>query len=401
MEPARRTQVTRYITTPKVLLVISADDVGAPRTCGPRKDYDLLASTLTAATIDRSHVERSGLWRRLARWVGVPALQAFLAFRERERYDVIVTDGEHIGLPLALLLKLVRSKVGHLTIGHRITAGKKRPFFKWLKAHSHMTYIALHSRVQYELAIRELGIPAEQLALIPYQVDASFWCPQPVVEERLICSAGLEFRDYPTLLSAVEGLDVEVVIGAASHWSKRANTATDTALPGNVRVAAFDYPALRDLYARSSIVVVPLDDIDFQAGVTTILEAMAMAKPVIVTHSLGQTDVVEDRRTATRGALPRMRPQSLVRNFADLAGITLEPTGLYVPPEDPAALRRAIDHLLEHPEERRRLGAAGRQTVERLLTVEHFAARIRHLVNAAAQPETLAPRLVPAPLTQL
>jgi glycosyltransferase involved in cell wall biosynthesis len=380
----------------RVLLVISVDD-RVPRGPGPRKDYKVLAAELSAATIDRSHVERSGILRCLARWVGVAPLQAWLAFRQRARYDVIVTDGEHIGLPLALMLKLARSKVGHLTIGHRITAAKKRPFFKWLKAHSHINYIALHSRVQYEVAIRELGIPAKHLALIPYQVDADFWCPQPVAEERLICSAGLEFRDYPTLMTAVQGLDVEVVIGAASHWSKRRNTATHTALPANVHVSAFDYPALRNLYARSSIVVVPLDDTDFQAGVTTILEAMAMAKPVIVTHSLGQTDVIEDRRAATRGAQPRMRPPSLVRSFAELAGVAIEPTGFYVPPEDPAALRRAIDHLLDHPEDRRRLGEAGRQTVERLLTVDHFAARICQLVDAAAGREALAPLWAPAP----
>jgi glycosyltransferase involved in cell wall biosynthesis len=158
-----------------------------------------------------------------------------------------------------------------------------------------------------------------------------------------------------------------------------------------VHVSKFDYLALRSVYARSSIVVVPLDDVDFQAGVTTILEAMAMAKPVIVTHSLGQTDVIEDRRGATRGAHPRVHPPSLMRTFAELAGVALEPTGFYVPPEDPAALRRAIDHLLDHPDERRRLGAAGRQTVERLLTVDHFAARVRHLVDAAAGREVLAP----------
>src|SRR5579859_6531737 len=181
--------------------------------------------------------------------------------------------------------------------------------------------------MQYDLAMRTVGIPAAQLALIPYQVDADFWCPQPVAEERLICSAGLEFRDYPTLVSAVEGLDVEVVIGAASHWSKRRNTAAGPALPQNVRVARFDYAALRSVYARSSIVVVPLNDVDFQAGVTTILEAMAMAKPVIVTHTLGQTDVIEDRRGVTRGAQPRTRSPGLLHEFAERCGIAMQPTG--------------------------------------------------------------------------
>jgi glycosyltransferase involved in cell wall biosynthesis len=307
----------------------------------------------------------------------------------RRDYDVIVTDGEHIGIPLALMLKLARATVGHLTIGHRLSAPKKRPFFRWLKVHSHMSCIAVHSRLQHELAVRDLCIPTDRMALIPYQVDTTFWQLENTPEERLICSAGLEFRDYPTLVRAVEGLDVKVVIGAASHWSKRRNTAEGEALPQNVEVSAFDYIALRQVYARSSIVVVPLDDTDFQAGITTILEAMAMGKPVIVTHSKGQTDVVEDRRSTTRGAKPRVRPASFLRSFADIAGVAVEPTGFYVPPQDPAALRKAIVHLLEHPELRMQLGQAARRTVDRLLTVDQFAERIRQLVDSVNHNMTL------------
>jgi glycosyltransferase involved in cell wall biosynthesis len=200
----------------------------------------------------------------------------------------------------------------------------------------------------------------------------------------MICSAGLEFRDYPTLVKAVEGLDVRVVIGAASHWSKRRNTAEDAQSAANVQVDSFDYFALRDLYSRSSIVVVPLDDVDFQAGITTILEAMAMGKPVIVTHSVGQTDVVEDRRQITRGAQPRTRPESLLRQAAASAGIELEPNGFYVPPNDPGALRRAIEYLLDRPDERARLGAAGRRTIERLADLDQYVARLSALVHEAA-----------------
>jgi glycosyltransferase involved in cell wall biosynthesis len=370
----------------RVLLVLSVDDVSAVQGPGPRKDYHALTQALRATTIDRSHVRGSRILARLARWLGVAPLQAWLAFRARARFDVIVTDGEHIGIPLALLLKLTRSRVAHVTIGHRLTAAKKKPFFRWLRVQSHIHTIALHSQRQYDLAVRELGIPVDRLALVPYQVDVNYWQPQPIAEEALICSAGLEFRDYATLVSAVEGLDVPVVIGAASHWSKRRNTAEGQPLPSNIHVSAFDYQALRHVYARAAIVVVPLDDVDFQAGVTTILEAMAMAKPVIVTHAIGQTDVIEDRRSVTRGVHPRVRPRSLVRRFAESSGIHVQPTGFYVPPKDPAALRQAITHLLNHPEQRRRLGHAGRNTVEGLLTVEHFAARIRQLVEAAACP---------------
>jgi glycosyltransferase involved in cell wall biosynthesis len=364
----------------RALLVITADDVDARPAVGPRKDYHVLADVLGADTIDRSRVQCSPVLRVLARWIGMAPAQAWLAFRARAKYDVILTDGEHIGIPLALLLKLSRSKVRHVTIGHRITAPKKRPFFRWMKVHSHIHRIALHSRRQHALATEMLGIPEDRLALVPYQVDTTFWRPEAIPEERLICSAGLEFRDYPTLLRAVEGLDVRVVIGATSHWSKRRNTAEGQQLPANVEVSAFDYVALRRLYSRSALVVVPLDDTDFQAGVTTILEAMAMGKPVVVTHSLGQTDVVEDRRSTTRGVTPRERPASLVRDVAQLAGVEVEPTGFYVPPDDDAALRKAITYLLDHPEQRQKLGAAGRRIVERLLTVDDFAERMRLLV---------------------
>ena len=95
------------------------------------------------------------------------------------------------------------------------------------------------------------------------------------------------------------------------------------------------------LYARSAIVVVPLADVDFQAGVTTILEAMAMGKPVIVTHSKGQTDVVEDRRIGdARQPAPLASAVSFTRQLAQELGHPVEPTGFYVPPADPAALRQ-------------------------------------------------------------
>jgi glycosyltransferase involved in cell wall biosynthesis len=348
----------------------------------PRRDFAVLRDVLGATVLDHTAVERSPTARAIARGAGVAVAQAWLALRARRAYDVIISDGEHIGIPLACLLKLHRARVAHVVIGHRIGAAKKRPFFRLLKVQSHISRIALHAQRQFDIGRADLGIPADQMALIPYQVDVEFWRPRIAVqEERLICSAGLEFRDYATLLRATEGLDAQVVIGAASHWSKRRSGAQLAHCPPNVRVDAFDYLALRELYARSAIVVIPLEDTDFQAGVTTILEAMSMGKAVVVTHTQGQTDVVEDRRAVTRGRHPRRRPLSFLRSFARQAGLDLEPSGFYVPPGDADALRQALVYLLDHPAERRRLGMAGRRTVERLATVDQFAARMRDLVE--------------------
>jgi glycosyltransferase involved in cell wall biosynthesis len=181
----------------------------------------------------------------------------------------------------------------------------------------------------------------------------------------------------------VDGLDAHVVVGAASHWSRQPNTALAAARPSNVTVDAFDYAGLRDVFARSAVVVVPLFDVDFQAGITTILEAMAMGKAVIVTQAAGQTDVIEDRRYGTRRASMQPRSMSLLRELAEESGLPVEANGLYVPPNDPAALRRAIEYLLDHPDERARLGAAARRTVERFMSVEHFAARMSAWIEGA------------------
>jgi glycosyltransferase involved in cell wall biosynthesis len=367
----------------RVLFVVSATLPNGPvdPPNAPRKDWTILARTLDATVLDRSSVGRSIIGRLVSRFLGVSIGQAWIACTQRHKHDLILTDGEHVGIPLALLLKLIGTKTRHVTIGHRLTAAKKRIFFRWFRVHTHIDRIAVHARRQLELAVAELGIPAGRIAFVPYCVDTDFWRPRPVAEERLICSAGLEFRDYPVLMRAVDGLDAHVVIGAASHWSKRQNSAAVDELPANVKVDSFDYHALRELYARAAIVVVPLTDVDFQAGITTILEAMAMGKPVIVTATAGQTDVVQDRRRGVRG-MPT-RPISLLERLADQHGIDLESNGMYVPPDDPVALRRAIVYLLDHPAERARLGAAGRRMVEQLLTVDQFADRIRALVEQA------------------
>jgi glycosyltransferase involved in cell wall biosynthesis len=369
------------VNASRVLIAVSADTSRDVKP-GPRRDYAQLASLLSGDVLDRRAVDRSYIGRAIRSVLGPAPAQAWLAFRRRGGYDVIVTDGEHIGIPLALLLSWSRSAVRHVTIGHRLSARKKRPFFRMLRVHRRMDRIALHAREQYEAAVTRLGIEPGRLAVIPYQVDTEFWRPQSVSDEPLVVSVGLEYRDYATLFRAVAGSDIRVVIGAASHWSHHGFGRE--APPANVRVASFDYAALRDLYARASIVVVPLVDVDNQAGITTILEAMAMGKPLIVTQSLGQTDVVEDRRRP-RGAL-RSRPASLTRLIAECLGIPVEATGFYVAPGDADGLRRAIDYLLAHPEDRARLGASGRRVAEELFTVEQFAERMRSLVLASLDP---------------
>ena len=424
----------------------------------PRRDYLELARALDADLLHPADVRSDLVGRLVARVGGVRAGLAWVAFRRRRAYGAIYSDGEGVGLPLAALLMLAHAPRGrprHVMLTHYLSPLKKRIWFR-LGVQRHLDAVICHASAQRERLITQLGVPEERALLLPYFADERYWRPEGIPEfttedtrenlpqrtrrtrrknvsalstsasfassavssssassavqsrspssafstghsvaRPLICAVGLEFRDYGTLLAAVDGLETQVVIAAASHWSHHGAFAGNPTLPDNVRVAGYDYPALRRLYARSRFVVVPLRDVDNQAGVTVILEAMAMGKAVIVSGTRGQTDVVRDRREGGRGRVPRQ----WWPGFVDAPGVGERvghlPTGFYVAPGDPAELRRAIAYLLAHPEVAAELGANGRRVVEACFTLDAFVARFAAAIRGAPLPETepLSPAL--------
>lgn len=326
----------------------------------PTMDYYALQAAIGRASAEKvviadyADVERNGHpMVRAALRAGKDAALAVLAATRRREFDVIFSNGENVSIPLAALLVRDRCRPGHVLIGHRISARKKRPFFRAL--HRAMDAIFLYAGTQHAYALKTLGIPAAKLHLIPFHADHRFYRPMDRPVKNMICSAGLEWRDYPTLIDAVAGLDVEVKLAAASPWSKHKDETSKRELPSNVTARRYEYGELRELYAASRFVVVPLYDNDFQAGVTTILEAMAMGKAVIATRTAGQRDVIRDGEN-----------------------------GIYVPPGDREAMRTAIIRLLERPAEADRIGQNARQTIVDSMTLDHWAARIARVARAAA-----------------
>jgi glycosyltransferase involved in cell wall biosynthesis len=378
--------------TPRALLVFSADVEGVRRAVAdgtwPNKDFLELPDRLQAGVIDYRSVE-CGPWRLLRRVLGVPVTQAVMAFARAGDYDVIYTDGEHIGLPLALLLRLRRRRPKHLTIGHLLDTPSKRWVLRWLRPAGQLDRVLLHASLQREIAVSRLGLPADRLVLAPFYADPDFWSPRPSpTTEPMICTGGLEYRDYPTLMRAVRDLPVRVVIAAGSRWSRHRSTADDEPVPTNVEVTSLEYPALRDLYADARFIVVPLRDVENQAGVTTILEAMAMGKAVIVTATRGQTDVIRGRLCTALGLAATA--QGGPAPFGAEGPLAEAETGIYVPPEDSAALRRAIAYLLQHPEEAERMGANGRRMIEQHISLDLFCRRIAQILSDLDQERRLS-----------
>jgi glycosyltransferase involved in cell wall biosynthesis len=115
---------------------------------------------------------------------------------------------------------------------------------------------------------------------------------------------------------------------------------------------------LRDEYARAACVVLPQRSDTYPygsegGGLTALLEAMAMAKPIVASDRAILHDYVDDGVEA-----------------------------LLVPPEDPPALRAAVERVLGDPDLARSLGAAARARVERAHTSRGFAAQLAPVLRS-------------------
>jgi glycosyltransferase involved in cell wall biosynthesis len=225
------------------------------------------------------------------------------------------------------------------------------------RVHSHIDKIIVWSSAQYEFGRDHLKIPVSKLVQLRWLVDQQFWRPMQA-ETDMISAVGREMRDYATLVEAIRGWNVPCHIAAKVDVGKKDPWMIDLrhadALPPHVTVGSKGYLDLRRLYARSRFIVIPLYPSDTDNGVTVMTEAMAMGKPVICSRVAGQRDVLED-------------------------GVN----GIFVPPQDPRALRQAIEYLWTHPEECGRMGCEGRKRIERFHTLDRFVADVRATVEEA------------------
>lgn len=317
----------------------------------PRTDYVELARALDADVMDMQYMtERaSPLARTVARRVGMVSGQLLETFLRRNRYEHIVARADRLGLPMGLLFKLTGGRRDLVLISVWLSRRKKAIFLSPLNVDSHLSAIINYGSVQMRYATERLGVEPDKLYHAPQPVDERFWVPVagPEPAHDYIFSVGAEARDYRTLAQALHGLDInaEIAIGSSvldpsgdsdAMFGPMVRGTADADSTGTIRLhKQINHRRLRELYTGARFVVVPLHDVEYDAGVTVITEAMAMSKAVVVTRTRGQVDIVREGEN-----------------------------GMYVPPGDPGALRAVIEHLLRNPAEAERMGRTGRKMAE-------------------------------------
>jgi len=371
----------------RVLLVIDAD-TRALEGDRPIREYVVQRRLLDAQVVDRGDVATHRLSSWVARRWGMPAGLTVLAALRLPRCRAVYCDSEFYGIVLGLLVRCTPLRTKVYFLAHHPTRRSKAWALGRLGAHRGVAGIFVHASSLVD-RLTAMGVPAEKVHLLPIAVDTDFWSARGATwsgPEYLSC-AGVELRDYPTLVEAMRGLpEVHARVAASSPYSRHGNSLDGLQLPANVERVECDTSGLRDVYECSLFVVVPVVDSEIGAGLTTIAEAMAMGKAVITSRAEGQSDTVVDRRVHLRGMPSRSTSGGGVRTFRmdvddpDLAG----PTGFYVTPGDAEQLQDAVRYLLAHPEVAQEFGRRARRVAERFLAMERFGELTAAVVGGEA-----------------
>jgi glycosyltransferase involved in cell wall biosynthesis len=279
---------------------------------------------------------------------------------ELGRTDVVVT-------PLAALLPLAargrRLPVVAINFGLNLIwrrASRARRVLLRSSLRSAARVISRGESQRSEL-VASAGLDAARVVTMPIPVDTEFFNANPEKpraepdgDARTVVTVGKDLaRDYGTFVEAVRPLAVDATIVAHPRNLERPELSANVTLRSGL-----SFPELRELYAGAACIVLPQRSEGYVygsegGGLTALLEAMAMSRPIVASDRAILHDYVTDGVEA-----------------------------LLVPPEDPSALRAAIERVLGDQELSRSLGSAARARVESGHTSRGFAARLAPLLRS-------------------
>ena len=251
--------------------------------------------------------------------------------------DVVVCWDERVGVPRALSpatrAPVVSGVIWADEQANSLTvAGLRRCAAVWGTSSAHLP------------VLRNLGVRRAEHLL--FGVDADFWTPGTASERPTVVTVGNDRdRDYQTAIRAVAQL--------AGRVKLRLLTPHPVVIPPEIgEQAHLNHAMLREEIRSCAVAAVALKPNIHVSGVTSTLEAMACARPVVVTDNPGMRDYVTDGET-----------------------------GILVPPGDADAMAKAISSLLDDPARATAMGLAGRRAVESTFNTQARAGRLAAILK--------------------
>jgi glycosyltransferase involved in cell wall biosynthesis len=275
---------------------------------------------------------------------GLDPLRIFKVLLRQWRYQLIICvfEASAVGPSLLRRLGLIRRPV----ILWDFAAGtnwRLRVLFQRVIFPNVDGILCLNS-CQMRVADELTWVPG-RAELVGYDVDTAYFNPRFSEDGTYALTVGNDCsRDYAILLDAIQSCSVPLKICTNTSLQLSPTQQADTTIIN----CSLTYEGLRELYGRAKFVVLPLKNVRHPGGITTLVEAMSMGKPIICSNSAGIRDFLLPGENA-----------------------------IVVPPGDREALTAAIKRLDNDSNERARLGTNARRYAEEMLSIRVVAERMR------------------------
>lgn len=272
---------------------------------------------------------------------------------KRSHYDLVYSGCGDNTFFLALLRYLGIFRKPLVAIVHHPLGKATRRNSIFVKGHDQI--LCLSSKVKQQIEDNFAG--AGRTELLKWGVELPFYeqkeSSSAKSKSQFVVSAGKSSRDHDTLAKAFTEINYPLVIYCSA---KSAPTISD--ITSNIKIE-FNHPTQNAIscrrllgeYEKAYAIAIPLKDTNGLAGLTSLLDAMAVGKAVVMTRNK-QIDI----------------------------DIEKEKIGIWVEPGDVKGWRQAINYLLTHPSETQEMGNRGRYLCETKYNIEVFSAHLARIL---------------------
>ena len=272
--------------------------------------------------------------------------------------DAVFSTVDTVGIPLLQLerMRVIRPPLVYASIGlpERLERFKNGRGFR--RAVQTARTIITYSSIEAERLRAWLGADSPSVVFVPFGVDVEAFRPLEVDLDVDVVSVGADPRRDFELLFAIAARRPELSfrIVTTAHRLRALGRP-----PPNVTVES-DVPLeiVRERLAHGRVVALPVRENSYSGATTTLLQAMAMAKPVVVSC----TDAIADGY-----------------DLEDRVNCRL------VPPGDREVFEHTLLELLADASGAAALGASARETVASGLSWERYTNTLWELLSRASE----------------
>jgi glycosyltransferase involved in cell wall biosynthesis len=286
------------------------------------------------------------------------SVQQRLVLRNRRSLDLVYSGHQNSALGLAAMRRLGLFDVPLVGVLHRSYAPglKSRAFVRTVLA-GYDRLLVFSDGVRRAIHA-DFGLPLDRLSVIDWGMDlrAADWTPPDPASGAgaFVLSVGKTFRDFPTMIAGHRATGVPL---RAIGWSS-VDDPRGERLPPWIAVegTAVPWPDLAPLYRACLAVAIPVDPARARApantcGLTSLLDAMAFGRAVIMTRVNGQAVDVE-----------------------------AEGIGLHVEPGDAEGWAAAVARLRDDPAATAAMGRRARRLAETRFNIDRFGRTLADVV---------------------